>query len=354
MDFWLILFTTIVAMLAVATLLRPKPRAKTDRGLSEGSVNREEKTTQNSSETQRSNDKEEATDAAGENKSVGEQVAKEEQKKDKKKEKIELDEPPEVIAARKEQEQMCSGCPFPCHDHAWLPDNLQSKIKWAPLAGNVKTYKKHLLLCSGISSAAWPPDVEEDPTSFPAQLSASIKANKAAIGYSVKLTVCDLPSEGREGIDIIIFPSMIKILQVTEENIPFVVQKLLVENVHPKDAGLRYEPTDFKSCIMVCAHKQRDKRCGIAGPLLAKEFNKQCAERHLNDVAIVEVSHTGGHKYAGNIIVYPSGHWYGRVTTCHVSSLLDLHFSDSPSPSAFSDFPLSRGSSGCVKDVEDW
>jgi len=284
-----------------------------------------------------------------------EKIKDKKDKKDKKKDKKqELEEPPEVIAARKRLEQACSGCPYPCDEHAWLPGVLQDKIKWAPLAGNVKTYKKHLLICSGISSALWPPDVEEDSTAFPAQLAAAIKAKKSEIGYTVKLTVCDLRPQGHEGVDIIVFPSMIKILQVSIDHIPEVVQKLLVEKLHPKDAGIPWQPTDFKACVMVCAHKLRDKRCGIAGPLLAKEFHLQCAHRGFADVAVVEVSHTGGHKYAGNVIVYPSGHWYGRVTTCHVTSLLDLHFGGSASEAAFSNFPLSRGPSGCVKDLTDW
>jgi len=39
----------------------------------------------------------------------------------------------------------------------------------------------------------------------------------------------------------------------------------------------------------------------------------------------VLISHIGGHKYAGNVIVYPSGTWYGRVTPCHVPHLLLAH-----------------------------
>lgn len=38
---------------------------------------------------------------------------------------------------------------------------------------------------------------------------------------------------------------------------------------------------------------------------------------------------TGGHKFAGNVIVYPSGTWYGRVLTCHVPLLIDAYASSS-------------------------
>lgn len=41
--------------------------------------------------------------------------------------------------------------------------------------------------------------------------------------------------------------------------------------------------------------------------------------------------HLGGHQYAGNVIVYPSGRWYGRVLTCHVPLLIDAYTSVSSS-----------------------
>jgi (2Fe-2S) ferredoxin len=39
----------------------------------------------------------------------------------------------------------------------------------------------------------------------------------------------------------------------------------------------------------------------------------------------------GGHKFAGNVIIYPSGTWYGRVLTCHIPLLIDAYTSSSSS-----------------------
>lgn len=39
----------------------------------------------------------------------------------------------------------------------------------------------------------------------------------------------------------------------------------------------------------------------------------------------------GGHKFAGNVIIYPSGAWYGRVLTCHIPLLIDAHTSQTSS-----------------------
>lgn len=87
--------------------------------------------------------------------------------------------------------------------------------------------------------------------------------------------------------------------------------------------------------ILVCGHGGRDARCGTLGPLLQDAFRAELARQGIAaDVALI--SHIGGHKYAGNVIVYvPPGYvsaaeagspeqrkesalsgcgiWYGRV-----------------------------------------
>lgn len=106
-------------------------------------------------------------------------------------------------------------------------------------------------------------------------------------------------------------------------------------------------------------------RCGILGPLLRDEFEKQLSRKgvevlqgpvqiqpdaeakqiegeagDIKDTARVGViSHIGGHKFAGNIIIYIppgkkladgsahpfAGHglWYGRVEPKHVEGLIE-------------------------------
>ncbi|KAI9864655.1 MAG: hypothetical protein M1813_003144 [Trichoglossum hirsutum] len=106
--------------------------------------------------------------------------------------------------------------------------------------------------------------------------------------------------------------------------------------------------------VLICGHRGRDERCGVMGPLLHAEF-----ERRLNSVGVYEVlrdappanilshtvvakpgarvgliSHIGGHKFAGNVIIYipPSltvnrlagkGIWYGRVEPRHVEGIIE-------------------------------
>jgi hypothetical protein len=113
--------------------------------------------------------------------------------------------------------------------------------------------------------------------------------------------------------------------------------------------------------ILICSHGGRDQRCGVLGPILHQEFITQLSEheslrapttpstlspQHVN---VGTISHVGGHKWAGNVIIYfPStwkavqenkdkstksvarlnplagmGIWYGRVEPKHVEGIIE-------------------------------
>jgi (2Fe-2S) ferredoxin len=42
-------------------------------------------------------------------------------------------------------------------------------------------------------------------------------------------------------------------------------------------------------------------------------------------VTVRRTSHVGGHAFAGNVLIYPSGDWYGFVTPADVSRLVEDH-----------------------------
>lgn len=117
--------------------------------------------------------------------------------------------------------------------------------------------------------------------------------------------------------------------------------------------------------VLICGHGGRDARCGIIGPILRDEFETKLAsegfdvlqgpvevgshgieaiegdsspkERNLS-ARVGLISHIGGHKFAGNIIIYIpptmktatgekhplAGHgiWYGRVEPQNVEGLV--------------------------------
>lgn len=114
--------------------------------------------------------------------------------------------------------------------------------------------------------------------------------------------------------------------------------------------------------VLICGHGGRDQRCGIYGPLLRAEFEEQMPKLGVDvlhgpvtvdsDVAAISgtivkpkytsrtglISHIGGHKFAGNVIIYlppsmktPEGYdhplaghgiWYGRVEPKHVQGIV--------------------------------
>ncbi|KAI9746390.1 MAG: hypothetical protein M1818_000103 [Claussenomyces sp. TS43310] len=119
--------------------------------------------------------------------------------------------------------------------------------------------------------------------------------------------------------------------------------------------------------VLICGHGGRDIRCGILGPLLQAEFEKQLPDNGIevarepiripsasSDTAkaigtdapspqtltarVGLISHIGGHKFAGNTVIYipkaartadgaphplaGSGIWYGRMQPGHVQGTI--------------------------------
>lgn len=70
--------------------------------------------------------------------------------------------------------------------------------------------------------------------------------------------------------------------------------------------------------IFVCCHGSRDRRCGVCGPSVISKFKTEIESLGLQGkVSVSPCSHIGGHKYAGNVIIFGpnikkevTGHWY--------------------------------------------
>lgn len=71
------------------------------------------------------------------------------------------------------------------------------------------------------------------------------------------------------------------------------------------------------SYVFVCCHAAKDLRCGTCGPALVTRFKHEIEVSGLeNKVFVSPCSHLGGHKYAGNVIIFGTnvdgkvtGHW---------------------------------------------
>lgn len=134
----------------------------------------------------------------------------------------------------------------------------------------------------------------------------------------------------------------------------------------PDEGRALYGVRDVKDVmVLICGHGGRDARCGIYGPLLRMEFENSLEKQGFSlarnpivipgpaEVAQKEeevdeipgksarvglISHIGGHKFAGNVIIYlppgmvtrggephplaGCGIWYGRVEPKHVEGIV--------------------------------
>lgn len=181
------------------------------------------------------------------------------------------------------------------------------------LADSVKPYHRHLLACTG--AREWPPHLEDDG-GFLGRMARDLRERREGPPPIPKLSATDEPTRA-EGTDLLVFPDRARYLAVDETSWPAV----LAELSGGRPSGTPREPLPGR-WVFVCVHAARDERCGRCGPPVLEAFRRACAEEGLDDVTVRATSHVGGHKYAGNVIVYPAGVWYGLVTPDDVRRLV--------------------------------
>ncbi|OLN85035.1 Altered inheritance of mitochondria protein 32 [Colletotrichum chlorophyti] len=287
-------------------------------------------------------------------------------------------------------------CPSPtceCADTPQMPEGLEIDHK-SPLNGVVAAYAEQVLVCTGRDD--WASRIEEEHNGD--NLAADLKELFGRGGtytdpwHNVSILNASFPSS---------VPRSRSELQTTSayllpsfKYVPFLPRVsfdsvralakgyLLPEKLHPAhDAlspvhrdrltreeayrSLLYGVKDVEEVmVLICGHGGRDMRCGITGPILREEFEKRfegagvrvlkgaVEVKEAQGVDVLEgargkeevsarvglISHIGGHKFAGNVIVYippglknaggekhplaGKGIWYGRVEPKHVEGIV--------------------------------
>src|SRR5438045_21198 len=81
------------------------------------------------------------------------------------------------------------------------------------------------------------------------------------------------------------------------------------------------ETLPFHTIVLICSHGKRDKRCGVTSKYLFKAFESGLRRRDIyrsfddtrteaqggtpgGGTVLGRLSHIGGHKFAGNVIIY--------------------------------------------------
>ncbi|KAJ1565417.1 hypothetical protein HK405_012403, partial [Cladochytrium tenue] len=91
----------------------------------------------------------------------------------------------------------------------------------------------------------------------------------------------------------------------------------------PAAGGVTFDDLSKETHIVVCTHGAFDCRCGDKGGELYEQLVKEVRERNLAHVKLHKTTHIGGHAFAANAIVYPSGDWYGLLGASDAAPLLD-------------------------------
>lgn len=110
-----------------------------------------------------------------------------------------------------------------------------------------------------------------------------------------------------------------KILKFDESSIEEVSE--LVNRPKIDDSSVEMLPFDESELLLVCGHNQRDARCGV----MSKELATKMKVNH----PIGLVSHIGGHKYAGNVIMYKQvedfthSYWFRHMNPLVVDCVLE-------------------------------
>ncbi|KAI9055335.1 hypothetical protein LZ554_000294 [Drepanopeziza brunnea f. sp. 'monogermtubi'] len=261
-----------------------------------------------------------------------------------------------------------------------------------PLSGTMAPYAEQVLVCTGNDD--WLSNIEDENSGD--NLAADIKELMGRGGtysdpyHNVLITNTSLPSSIPSRSEVqttsaYLFPSFkyIPFLpRVSFDSVEVLVKcYLLPKKLHPmhdgqspihrdrltraEDRGFLYGVQDVKGVmVFICGHGGRDMRCGVVGPVLREEFERRLDEEEFHvlkgpvdlgdeqkretieaegnisgtSARVGLISHIGGHKFAGNVILYlppglkkrdgkPNelagcGIWYGRVEPKHVEGIV--------------------------------
>ncbi|KAL3233410.1 Actin patches distal protein 1 [Nakaseomyces bracarensis] len=102
------------------------------------------------------------------------------------------------------------------------------------------------------------------------------------------------------------------------------------------ESHANYAEARSKAYVFICSHTTRDKRCGIAAPILKKLFDKDLQRHGLyrdnsdlrgDGVTVEYINHVGGHKFAANVQIYLKNQrtlvWLGRITPKNVPHIVN-------------------------------
>ncbi|KAF9175070.1 hypothetical protein BGX21_009323 [Mortierella sp. AD011] len=224
------------------------------------------------------------------------------------------------------------------------------KAEEEQIQGSTPPYNRHILICTGVPSKDWVKKPElSDP--YHNLLFTEVRGQEVKVNFT-NIASSDLSQTAKEALlptkgprhDLVLFPDNIKFKGIRSEafrdlsrylaqhpvgTLRPTLEKLISETGSADEESnsvrtelvpgsgevVTIELVQEPSAVLVCTHGSRDCRCGDQGGEFYRILKDMVQATGLtNSIKIYEVSHIGGHKWAPNTIMYPSGDWHGNLS----------------------------------------
>eukprot|EP01111_Echinosteliopsis_oligospora_P012535 TRINITY_DN4298_c0_g1_i1.p1 TRINITY_DN4298_c0_g1~~TRINITY_DN4298_c0_g1_i1.p1 ORF type:complete len:303 (+),score=100.22 TRINITY_DN4298_c0_g1_i1:55-963(+) len=194
------------------------------------------------------------------------------------------------------------------------------------LVGTVKIFKRAIMVCSGKQD--WASKLKREDGSFSQKLLEALSDPSFGIEES-EMPLVAATSEPCSGVgtDIYIFPDQLKYTGLQEKDIPTIINEHIINN-RPA-SSLSPSSVSGSVYMYVCTHAAKDKRCGRIGPQVLSKLQQLVETHNVQDkVHVYASSHVGGHKYAGVVVAFPRGDYYGYVSGRNISTLFEEYINN--------------------------
>lgn len=188
------------------------------------------------------------------------------------------------------------------------------------LSNTVKPYDLHIAVCSEENPEDWPRDVGESEIM---QLIQGV-VDEVSWNQKFKINFCSYAPDrnytlGSQMVSLLVFPhnKMFSFVPTRSSLRGFLDH---LTNSTPLENNIECSDLQWKSTVLVCCHKNKDLRCGRLGPQVVDRLLE--LEKDDGDIKVLRCSHLGGHRFAGTMVAYPSGNWFGNITKDNVEEVL--------------------------------
>ncbi|GAA5891716.1 hypothetical protein JCM6882_006179 [Rhodosporidiobolus microsporus] len=240
-----------------------------------------------------------------------------------------------------------------------------------PVVGSGGTYPRHLLLHTPHPASTWPSHLDSTSALYremnkrwakhPELSRIGFNFTDAGAGevmagqeWDAGRNKFEQPPEGQEEevYAATLYPDFVPIPSLSISTLP-AFESLFSSLPPAPSSSLSPSPspaaspstTPPRTHIFICTHGTRDCRCSDLGEPLYQALLGEIKRRKLggelkgsveeSEVRIARIAHVGGHKFAGNALVYTEGKgsdWYGLLRASDAPTLLDHVLSPSPTP----------------------